>query len=131
MAVGGPVVRAYVRSAIADRVFETCARWPSGRASPIENEPFAPAAPQLVLVGEFDASLSRLAGRAIVARGRRAHEVLFRRQGHVQFRERLHACAAAIVARFLDDPNRVIGTRCARDADAIRYAPLSKFLAGR
>jgi pimeloyl-ACP methyl ester carboxylesterase len=117
---GSPVVAAYLRDLMLSKPFEKCAAWPSGRADSIETQPVSSPIPQLVFTGQYDPTLSGLAGEGVVRISPTARNVVFKRLGHVQVTKPWHACAYDLANRFFDAPQGPLDTSCAS-----AYPPLS------
>jgi pimeloyl-ACP methyl ester carboxylesterase len=97
-----------------------CDIWPVSRPEPRESLPVATDTPTLLLSGEHDpATPPRFAAMA-AAHLPRSQSFVFPGMGHGVVFE--NACAAAVVAAFLDDPSNPVDLRCLRNPPVPPFA---------
>jgi pimeloyl-ACP methyl ester carboxylesterase len=131
-AANSEIIRALFGHEDYDGNFKTCALWPAGRASAVENTHVYYDGPILAFTGELDPTLSGLAGFKIAMLYANARNVVFKNAGHAQLYIRAYnyspeeyvyrRCALDLGLAFLADPQQKLDTSCA-EARKIRLVP--------
>lgn len=99
---------------VSGRVFDECAAWKVGSATPAERAPAVSNIPVLILGGTFD-GVTPISWADVVAKGLKNSQVIpIPGAGHGVFLE--STCAQSLTHAFVDNPTRRVDRACATNA---------------
>ena len=122
-AAADPLVQGFFEASptVGPGIFDLCASWGTGAATPGGDEAVTSDIPALVLAGDLDPITPPRWGEDVVAELSRGHLVRFPYTGHGSLPS--HDCAVQITSRFLEDPDGEPATDCVEDIGAPAFTP--------